>query len=405
MKRFDRRDFIKGAASAGALALMDPSRSLAAPAPALPEASASRLPRWRGFNLLEKFIASQENTTFRESDFAWMAEWGFNFVRLPMSYRCWSDPSDWRRIDERVMKEIDQALEFGRRYGIHVCMNFHRAPGYSVDHSLKEPFNLWKDAQALEACAYHWRHFAARYRAVPSRQLSFDLLNEPGMKDEATHELLDDATYARVVTALVEAIREESPDRLIIADGLSWGRIPVPALAPLGIAQSTRGYEPIELTHYRANWIEGSQAWPAPEWPLALPAGRLESFQRQLAEDRRIFHENPIVMRHARDGLASEPWGRQRLLDQLIAPWRELERMGVGVHVGEWGCFNQTPREACLGWMRDLLPCWRDAGWGWALWNLRGGFGILDSERPGVKYENFRGHQLDREMLELLQAH
>ena len=44
------------------------------------------------------------------------------------------------------------------------------------------------------------------------------------------------------------------------------------------------------------------------------------------------------------------------------------------------------------------------AGWGWALWNLRGEFGILDSERPDVSYESFRGHKLDREMLELLKA-
>ena len=52
--------------------------------------------------------------------------------------------------------------------------------------------------------------------------------------------------------------------------------------------------------------------------------------------------------------------------------------------------------------MRDLLALWKDAGWGWSMWNLRGAFGIVDSERADVRYESFNGHKLDREMLELL---
>ena len=42
---------------------------------------------------------------------------------------------------------------------------------------------------------------------------------------------------------------------------------------------------------------------------------------------------------------------------------------------------------------------------GWALWNLRGSIGILDSERADVEYEDYEGHKLDRKMLELLQRY
>ncbi|MBT7098878.1 twin-arginine translocation signal domain-containing protein, partial [Candidatus Poribacteria bacterium] len=45
--------------------------------------NASKLPRWRGFNLLEKFT-HWENKPFVESDFLMMKEWGFDFVRLPL---------------------------------------------------------------------------------------------------------------------------------------------------------------------------------------------------------------------------------------------------------------------------------------------------------------------------------
>lgn len=75
---------------------------------------------------------------------------------------------------------------------------------------------------------------------------------------------------------------------------------------------------------------------------------------------------------------------------------------GVKVHVGEWGCFNKTPHDVAISWMTDLLSLWKEVGWGHAMWNLKGSFGVLDSERDDVKYEDFKNHKLDREMLELI---
>jgi endoglucanase len=118
----NRRTFLQAAAAAAVCGLPATAQATA-DAPV----SASHLPRWRGFNLLEKYIA-EHSRPFVETDFAWMAEWGFDFVRLPLSYRCWSDAEDWRRLREPVLKEIDQAVAFGRQHHVHVCLNFHRAP-------------------------------------------------------------------------------------------------------------------------------------------------------------------------------------------------------------------------------------------------------------------------------------
>lgn len=355
--RMNRRRFLQAAGVFGACALAGH-----APAEKKVEATAAKLPRWRGFNLLEKFIA-EHNKPFVESDFAWMAEWGFDFARLPLSYRCWSDPKDWRKLREPVLKEVDQAVELGRRHGVHINLNFHRAPGYCVNPPA-EPFDLWKDEKALEACAYHWAHFAERYKGIPNNRLSFDLLNEPAKVSEET--------YVRVVRRLVEAIRERDADRLIIADGLQYGTVPVSGLADLKIGQSTRGYEPFQFTHYKASWVKGSDRWAEPAWPFKDPDGKL--------------------------------WDKDRLRQKRIEPWKALERKGVGIHVGEWGAFQHTPHKAVLAWMRDSLSLWKEAGWGWALWNFRGSFGVLDSGRKDVKYDDFHGHKLDREMLELLRS-
>ena len=355
----NRRQFLKTTAAALAATAVPVLPIIAA----TPPPTAARLPRWHGFNLTEKFVARRDgNPPFADSDFALLAEWGFDFTRLPMSYHCWASPDEPLKLREAELKHLEQAVESGRKHGVHVNLNLHRAPGYCVNPP-KEPLDLWKDEKALDACAFHWAYLAKRFKGIPNDSLSFDLLNEPPN--------IPEETYSRIVKGLVQAIRAEDPQRLIVADGLKWGRDPVHSLVDLRIAQSTRGYDPMQISHYQANWVNGADKWAEPTWPLKL--GDKITDKETLRKDR-------------------------------ILPWKQLEQKGVGIHVGEWGAHNKTPHKAALAWMRDCLELWKEAGWGWSLWNLRGSFGVLDSRRADVEYEDFRDHKLDREMLKVLQA-
>ena len=328
------------------------------------------IPRWRGFNLLEKFSQDALSTFWRE-DFELIAEWGFNGVRLPMTYMAWVRNGNPMAIDEtgQALREIDQAVRWARSLGLHVCIAFHRAPGYSVHPERREPFNLWTDAQALECCAVHWRHFARRYQGVPDGQLSFNLWNEPPQPGTAgmTRE-----NHDRAARHVIGTIRAVDPARPIVLDGLQWGNQPLPELADIAhqqIWQSCRGYAPMELTHYRAAWIRGADAWPEPTWPIQTERG---------------------------------PW-HAKALGRFYRPWGRMIRQGVGVHCGEIGVYRHTPHTAALAWMRDLLAELRRRRIGYGLWNFRGPFGVLDSEREDVEYETLRRHRLDRQMLDLLQ--
>jgi endoglucanase len=359
-----RRRFITATAAAAAL-LPGPARAQGAAA-ARPQ---PRIPRWRGFNLQGAGRGGRA-LAYRESDFEWMAAWGFNFARLPVSYWAWSDPKDWMRIDEEALKPIDGAIEMARQHGIYVNLCLHRIPGYCVNGRELEPFQLFdspRDAmqRPLEAAGHHWGHLAQRYRDIPSSRLSFDLFNEPPF-------MPDQSRYVEIARALIAVIRGASPDRLIVADGADIGQTPVMGLVGEGIVQSTRGYLPKMISHYTATWVPPNEfeSTEKPTWPMADKHG--------------------VV------------WDREKLRAELIAKWRPLVDQGVPVHVGEWGCFSKTPHDACLGWMTDLLALWKEAGWGWAMWNLRGPFGIVDSGRADVAYEDFKGHRLDRRMLDLL---
>ncbi|MGH2369098.1 MAG: glycoside hydrolase family 5 protein, partial [Chloroflexota bacterium] len=339
-----------------------PSPAATATPEGLPEPSVQNLPRWRGFNLQEKFNRDWGSKRFQERDFEWIAELGFNFVRLPMDYRIWAESYDWKILSQAALEEIDQALRFGEQYDVHICINFHRAPGYSVNLP-PEPQSLWTDEEAQRVCAIHWSNFARRYRSVPNKLLSFNLLNEPPQIDPQLHRA--------VIGRLMEAIRKEDSRRLVICDGSGWGRVPPTELLGANVAAATRGYEPMRLTHYHAEWIPGADEWAQPSYPL---------------------RDGPMV------------WSRDTIERLRIQPWKWLEARGMGVMVGEFGVYNRTPHQVVLAWMRDHLQCWRDVGWGWALWNFRGPFGILDSGRADVSYENWRGHKLDRAMLNLLQS-
>ena len=331
------------------------------------------VPRWRGFNLLEMYTVGGTEP-YAEQDFQWIADWGFDFVRLPLSYTHWIRDGDPLQIDEDGpgLARLDRAVALAERHGLHVCLNLHRAPGYCVNAERREPFDLWRDAAALEAFCLHWQTLARRYRGVATGRLSFDLLNEPPAPRPYWPGGFSRARHARVMRAAVAAIREAAAERLIVLDGLNYGRQPCPELADLpNVAQSCRAYEPFELTHYRADWVPRAGRWRCPAWPLPR-----DHFGRR--------------------------WSRERL-EKTYAPWAKMIARGVGVHCGEAGSYHHTPHDVFLRWFREVLATLTGHGIGWALWNFRGPFGVLDSGRADVRYEAWHGHGLDRGLLTLLQ--
>ena len=65
-----------------------------------------------------------------------------------------------------------------------------------------------------------------------------------------------------------------------------------------GVATSTRGYAPFHLTHYKANWVSGSEDWPVPSYPLKE---------------------------------SGKTWDKATLVRENVEPWRAaLEKAGCG---------------------------------------------------------------------------
>ena len=111
----------------------------------------NKLPRWKGFNLLDFFSpdpAPSRNPTLQEH-FKWMRDWGFDFVRLPIAYPHYLNidrskditPEDVYRISNEAADRIDALVAMAHTHGMHVSLNLHRAPGYCINAGFHEPYN------------------------------------------------------------------------------------------------------------------------------------------------------------------------------------------------------------------------------------------------------------------------
>lgn len=295
-----------------------------------------------------------------------LARSGLNFVRIPTNYQVWTTAFDYLHPDESVFESIDDYLEACRARRIHLSLNLHRAPGYCITRQDLERDNLWLDEVAQDGFVFLWEGFARRYLGVPGDDLGFDLINEPpalGLNGFTREK------HAALVRRTVAAIRDIDPSRPIAIDGLDGGNLAMPELADLAVTHSGRGYQPYPVSHWGAEWWQGWRDGDAPRYPGVLYAGA-----RWGLPELRAFYE----------------------------PWRAVERSGATIHIGEFGCYNKTPNADALRWFGDLFGLFREFGWGYAMWQFEGPFGIVGHGRSGARIEQRDGYAVDVDLLELM---
>lgn len=228
--------------------------------------------RWRGGNLFGMLLYGHGGG-FKEHEFATLEKYGFNFVRLPIDYRYLArKDGSWYEPDDIETKTLDKGVEYARKHHLHVQICFHRIPGYTVAGANfgVEKHNLFRDQDALDAACKYWSFLAKRYKGISNDEMSFNLFNEPSHHAGAGRYANAMEKYPIIIRALVKAIRDVDPERFIIADGMgmgSRGYLPVAGVEDIpNFAWSTRGYEPMSVSHCGAKWV-GLDKSPVPDWP------------------------------------------------------------------------------------------------------------------------------------------
>lgn len=295
-----------------------------------------------------------------------LARHGFNFVRIPCDYRFWTRDFDYLHPDESVFDVLAEYLGACSEFDLHLSLNLHRVPGYCINGNDLERHNLWLEPEPQEGLAYQWARLAGLFKGIPSERLSFDLINEP---PDIGQYGMSRPNHEAVVRKACRAIWEVDPERAIVIDGLEGGNVSVPELSDLDLVHSTRGYQPMTVSHYRADWWVGSKGMPSPAYPGSEWEGRM--------------------------------WDREAIRE-FYQPWTAIARGGRKVHIGEFGCYDKTPQDVAMRWLSDLFGVLQELGLGYAMWNFEGPFGIIGHQRPGARFECVDGFEVDRELLDLM---
>ena len=347
---------------------------------------------WCGFNL-DLFWPGRARV--REEDLAIAAEWGFDFVRIPVHHQVFERDNSPGIYMEEGLRIIDKAVDLCERFGLHADLNMHHLPGFGISFPAAGiPITLWTSEEMLKRVEKIWRMFAERYMSKGDF-LSFNLVNEPAD--------VDMKTYVKFVKRMINVIREVDRDRYVMVDGINVARTPVYGIEDQKLTgQSFHFYEPGWLTHLEASWTRGPDIYKeSPTYPGAPP--NMDKYLDELPKDspRRNFflwYRNVYVDKN---------W-----IENRIRPWIDLrDRTGTFIHCSELGVYSlKVDRRSMLDWFRDVLDILKVNRIGWALYPLRGEsdearfFGTIDPGRFATETLP-TGDRIDGELLKLLRSY
>ena len=304
----------------------------------------------RGVNLggwMSQCDYSEErlNGFIREEDFARIAEWGLDHVRLPVDYNVLEEPAgDAWRADG--FDRINRAAEWCRKNGLNLVIDLHKTAGFSFDADEQET-GFFSSERYQERFYRLWEQIASRCAGSPDH-IAFELLNE--VTDPAFMD-----TWNRVADTCIRRIRAIAPKHLILVGGYHNNSAhAVPALNPPAddrVIYNFHCYEPLRFTHQGAPWV--------PEMDTAF---RLSFDEAAIPED---------------------------YFDKLFAPALEAARKnGAELYCGEYGVIDRAAPEDTVKWFRMIHDTFERYGISRCAWSYREmDFGLSDPRMDGVRAE------------------
>jgi hypothetical protein len=326
---------------------------------------------------------------------------------------------------------------------------------------------------------------------------------------------MDENTYTSVMKMAIDKIQSINPNRIIFVDGLNYARDLLSSISDKqNIIQAIHVYDPFTLTHYKAEWVSGSDSWPLPVWPMtdinqylygpvksdlqsslvlegSFPADldvivnvqqvSVQSLLEIKLDNNVIYSKsficgpdpgedwtriiptqwgyqnisgkdysvrlsqpgtkltfsntsgdwmtfNKISLCSVSDTLeiipANTTWAVKQTsyiitvdgkitymngnpavaLGNLVNKLEEAKTGNIPVMIQEFGVYNKTPHSVTIDYLKDVVSVFNNYKLGYAMWNMIGTMGIINSERADCIYESYRGKSIDRQMTSIIQS-
>ena len=307
----------------------------------LPELSQANLPTtWKGAGITARKDAQHTYQDFCESDIRFLSESGFNFTRLFLGLDKFQYPyysEDKSLVNEYELKELDRLIAWCIEYDVHLQISMAGLPNrvmvqggnYTTDYSEID----W------ELITAYWEMLSRRYAEIPTKYLSFDLMNE-GEPNEHTWD-----RWKTGWENTVQRVRAADDDRVLLysysgTPNLDW----MDEMASLGLAIGCHPYYP---TWFCAGDANGDYTWP-------------------LAYDD---NKNPIPTE-------SDYIDADAVYEHCIVPQQAIaEKYNVGFMVNEMGNFQtgtNWPAQLMVNYQSDILRMLEQHELSWCLCEAEG---------------------------------
>lgn len=321
----------------------------------------------RGINLSHWFAQSPGgdyskahlDTFTTERDVELIARMGFDHARLTVEPAPMFQPDSPEKLSAEYLGYVDGAIAMLLAHGLAVIVDVHPSEEF------KERLNT--DAAHVDTFVRFWGAFAKHLSKYDPERVFLEGINEPTVTDARR--------WTEIQARLVRTIREAAPRHTIIVTGANYSNpddlLQMETVADKNVIYNFHFYTPHTYTHQGATW--GSPDWkfltsvPYPSTPEAV-APRLSA----VTDDR---------ARATLEHYGKERWNAARVESEIakLAEWGRAR--GVVLTCNEFGVYRKysVPAERAA-WLGDVRTSLERHRIGWAMWDYRGGFSVVNRE-------------------------
>lgn len=293
------------------------------------------------------------------ADFARIRGLGFDHVRLPLDEEQLWKPDGSR--DQEAWDLLESGLDWARSEGLAVVCDLHILRSHHFNQTSVPA--LYADPAELNRFCQLWRDLASVLGKRPEHLVALEILNEAVARDD------DD--WNRVSTAAWRAIRESAPKHTIVL-GSNWYCMckTFPKLAvpdDPNLILTFHFYNPMFVTHHQASWTPqgawtGGISYPGRHWPEGIPLGLDAALLARMEEANQM------------------EWNSKTMLEELRDPLEKASLTAHRLYCGEFGVIRNAPLEVRRAWLSDAVESFETNGIGWAIWDWKGVFGVVDAQ-------------------------
>lgn len=295
---------------------------------------------------------------FTEDDVAFLAEKGFDHIRIPIDEeQMWDEGGNQ---EKEAFELLHNAIGWALDKELKVIVDLHILRSHHFNNEEKP---LWTDPKAQEGFFQCWKELSAELKKYPNENLAYELMNEPVADDP------DD--WNKLIAKGIAVVRENEPERKIFIGSNRWqstesfGDLVLPE-DDKNIVVSFHFYEPFLVTHHQASWTK-----------IGAYKGNVKYPGRTVEEKDLVGLSTEVISALTK---SNGYFDKTKLEERILKPVKFAKERGLQVYCGEWGCLPTVPRESFINWYTDVKSILEKHKIAWTTWDYKGGFGIRDRD-------------------------